>query len=103
MSDKCGRCHQSIFFPSKKCHCEEFTIIDEYGEEHSLWANGYEHAALRYAEKYNDEGALINEELNISIRDKETWEVKEYYVGAEPSVRYYSGERETKESKDEDK
>jgi len=81
--ERCKRCGNFSF--EQDCKCKEFAIIDEDGEEHSIWSLGDgESAALAYAEKSNTDGDyyLINNEVIISV------DGVNYLIGAEPDIMY---------------
>lgn len=85
---RCEKCKEFQADNIKECSCKEYTIIKD-GEEHKLWANHMEHAALRFAEDYNDNGdhSLMGEEIYIEVRDAEGKTTK-FCISAEPDIHY---------------
>ena len=81
----CKNCGDYRFDSVKKCHCKEFTVIDEDGEEHLVWGMTDEGAALKYAETSNVDGDyyLMNESAEVSVNGKS------FKIGAEPDVHYW--------------
>ena len=69
------------------CPCEAFTIIDENGEEHKIFAIAEYSAALKYAEVANTCGDyyLMNESVEIKVNGKS------FEISAEPDI-YYSAD-----------
>ncbi len=84
----CKKCGDTMFIPfggkAEECDCREIFIIDEDGEEHSLYARHAEAAALKYAEESNTNGDyyLMNETVEITV------DGKPFSIGAEPDVHY---------------
>jgi len=84
----CDRCKEYRFlsFGNKdtECQCKEFTIIDEDGEEHTLYAIDDHSAALTYAEESNCSGDyyLMNETVRIEV------DGNPFNISAEPDIHY---------------
>lgn len=84
----CNKCGEAMFTilggEIEKCKCSEFYIIDEDGEEHSLYARDEDAAALKYAEESNTNGDyyLMNETVQITVNGKP------FSISAEPDVHY---------------
>ena len=82
---KCGEAMFTIFGGGvEKCSCRKIFIIDEDGEEHSLYALDEEAAALKYAEESNTSGDyyLMNETVRITVGGKP------FSISAEPNIHY---------------
>ena len=81
---QCRKCKEYRYAEVKECHCKEFTVIDEDGEEHDVRAMDKEGAALKYAEESNVEGDyyLMNETVVIEV------DGTKFCIGAEPDVHY---------------
>jgi len=79
--DKCGAC---FMVEIDKCPCKEFKIVDEGGDEHTVWARDERRAALKYAEVSNEERDyyLMNETVEITVNGED------YKISAEPDVHY---------------
>lgn len=90
--EQCSRCNELMFrsFTGKspKCGCKEFIIIDEDGEEWPTFAHCEHSAALKYAEKSNQDGDyyLMNETAQITV------DGKSFSISAEPDVYYSASE-----------
>lgn len=89
--EQCNRC-KDFLYPTfngavRECGCKSFTVIDEEGEEHTVFAYDAQSAALKYAEHSNIEGDyyLMNETAEITVNGKP------FNISAEPDV-YYSAE-----------
>jgi hypothetical protein len=82
---KCGELKFLMFGGiSAECHCKEFTIIDEDGEDHKIIANDEHDAARKFAEKSNTNGDyyLMDSTAKITVNGKE------FIIGAEPDIHY---------------
>lgn len=82
---KCGKCGDYWFETDViPHHCESFTIFDEDGEEHEIYASNEQDAALKYANKSNVEHDhyLVNSSVEIVINGNK------YKISAEPDVFY---------------
>ena len=86
----CKKCGDYRFDTVGKCHCKEFTVIDEDGEEYSVYGMTDEGAALKYAEESNVDGDyyLMNESVEVSVNGKV------FNIGAEPDIHYWAREKE---------
>ena len=80
---RCDRC-RDFLFNDKECQCTEFLIVDEDGEDHTVWALTEHGAVLAYAEKANTEGDYYLMETEVEI----TCDGKKYAIGAEPDIHY---------------
>ncbi len=85
---QCKKCGEYRFSTVTECHCKEFIVIDEDGEDHSLFAMDEQGAALKYAEKSNENGDyyLMNESVEIMVNNTK------YEISAEPDVHYSANE-----------
>jgi len=87
--DRCDRCDEFIF-PSFKevagveCSCIEFLIVDDDGEEHEIFANHADDAAIKFATDYNENCGylLIGNEMKITV------DGVPYVISAEADVCY---------------
>ena len=67
--------------------CTPVYIVFHEEEPHEVRAHTFESAAVKYAERYNDEGDLMNDDIEIEV-EKDGIK-KKFNVGAEPDI-YYS-------------
>ena len=80
----CGKCGDYVF-ATDKCNCRLYNVIDdEWGESVTIYAQSEQGAAKKHAEKYNEDGGLINESKTILVNGSA------YMISAEPSVEYYA-------------
>jgi hypothetical protein len=82
---KCG----SYIFRGNKCACIAFTVTDEDGEEHEIFASSDHEAALKYAEKSNVENDyyLLDESVGVAVNGKE------FTISAEQDIQYSASEK----------
>ncbi len=84
--EQCKKCNDFFFTHLKtECGCKPFTVEYE-GEQTTVYAHDAEASALKFAEKINDEGDLMNEEEIITVNGVG------FVVGAEPDVHYTANE-----------
>ena len=95
---QCSRCKEFYNYGTgllqrPDCGCKEFTVVDEDGEEHDLYASDPEKAALRFTKIYNSDGdySLMNETLDIEVQGPDG--VKRFIIGAEPDIYYFANEK----------
>lgn len=88
---QCGKCDEYRFDSVIKCNCKKFTI-DHHGEPYERYAMDFEDAAMKWAQKYNDEGSLIDSEEDVVVTS-DTGETKVFTVGAETDVQYSATEK----------
>ena len=79
----CKKCHDPMF-TNQPCCCQEYTIIDEDGEESTSYATDEHSAALKYAQQSNEANDyyLTNESRIITINGNK------YKIEAEPDINY---------------
>ena len=84
---ECEKCKGYRMSSVTTCHCKQFTVTNEDGEDIEFYAMDEDGAALKYAEYTNIEGDyhLMNETVDILVNGKA------FRVGAEPDI-YYSSE-----------
>lgn len=80
--EKCDKCNDYGW--KQPCMCKPFDVIDEDGEEYTVYSLGEEDAALKFAKSSNEEGDyyLMNESVEITVNGSE------YSISAEPDVHY---------------
>lgn len=81
----CTRCNEYHYNINKNdCPATAYVIIDQYEEEHTIYAMSEYDAAIKYARWYNERGDydLMNDEQNIKVNGKP------YVVSAEPDIHY---------------
>lgn len=84
----CKKCGELLFWKhgsnTSECNCQPFSIIDEDGEEHKIYARDDENAAMKYAEKSNENGDyyLMNTTVEIEVNGRR------FRIGAERDVHY---------------
>lgn len=78
--EDCG----SLRFNDKSCPCIAFTVIDEEGEDHTVFGVSKDDAATKFAEWSNVNGDyhLMNESVEITV-DGEA-----FVISAEPEIHY---------------
>ena len=88
---KCKKCGE-YKFPNKfsnvgVCHCKVFKIIDRDGDDHDVYAIDATGAALKFAEKSNENGDyyLMGESAVIDV------DGRKFRISAEPDI-YYSAD-----------
>ena len=82
----CKKCHEHIFERSNECKCTEFIVKDENGDDHSVYANDEESAALKFAQDYNESGdeRLTNKFMVITVNNTQ------WRISAETDINYYA-------------
>lgn len=90
----CKKCNKLRFSSETECKCRSFIITDEDGEVHEIFSAGVQDAAEKFAQKYNENNdyCLMNETMNITIKDICFDEIIKYTVGAEPDIYYFANE-----------
>lgn len=83
---QCERCKEwrSRRHDDTECECKEFTVIDEDGEEHTVFANEEYLAALRYAKTSNEDGDYYLMDSGVEIKVNSS----AYVISAEPDIHY---------------
>ena len=86
MMKLCDKCKDYTF--ADTCGCEPYTVIDEDGDDHEVYAIGEHSAALKYAEDSNTSGDyyLMDETIRITVNGTA------YNISAEPDVHYSANE-----------
>jgi DNA-directed RNA polymerase subunit M/transcription elongation factor TFIIS len=84
----CEKCGELLFWRhganTGECNCQPFTVVDEDGEEHKVNARSSEDAALKYAEKSNENGDyyLMDNTVEITVNGEL------FRIGAEMDIHY---------------
>jgi len=88
----CEKCGELKLPMTKVCHCQPFYIVSDEGES-KIYAGNEEQAALKYAEKYNENGdySLMNETMDIEV------DGVPYKIGAEPDIHYRANKIEVED------
>ena len=81
--DKCGN-----YSLDERCPCVSFTVINEDGEEHKIFALSAYNAAIKYAQKSN----VDNDNYLVGSREVVTVNGKEYTIGAVKEIEYFASE-----------
>ena len=83
----CNKCGE--WLRNNKCSCIAFTVTDEDGEDHEIFAVSEHGAAIKYAEKSNVENDyyLLDEPVGISVNGKE------FTISAEQDIQYSASEK----------
>ena len=82
----CKRCGEYQIYAD--CGCSEFSLITEEGEECTIFAIDEQAAALKYAQRSNENGDyyLMNDSVEIYVSGKK------FMIGAEPDIHYSARE-----------
>ena len=88
MGWNCKKCNDYKLDNVVECHCQPFTVIDDEGEEHEVFSFSEWSAALKYAEKSNENGDyyLMDNGVDITVNGKA------YHISAEPDIHYSATE-----------
>jgi len=84
----CPKCNKYKFSTVKQCACKPFTVINEDGDEYEVYAMDKEDAALKYAEKSNEENEYYLLESSVIV----TIDGDQFEISAEPSINYSANE-----------
>jgi len=81
--ERCKKC-DDLLFSFENHSCTPFTVIDENGDESEVYARDEDDAAVRFAQKSNEDGDyyLMNNCVDIEVNGKE------YSISAEPDIHY---------------
>ena len=91
MMVQCKICHEYKFsWKEHKCNPIFEILHEDYNGDEWMEQRGFdfEDAAKKYAEDYNTEGDLMNDEIDIKVKNPETQEIKTITIGAEPDIFY---------------
>jgi hypothetical protein len=92
---KCEICKEFDLMDRHKCQpVFYYKFIDWDDEFVEIRAFDFKEAAEKFGEKYNDEGDLMNNEIEVIISDGKI--EKKFCVSAEPDVHYSATELKNK-------
>ena len=93
--ERCKRCGDWLSNSQIECRCKrfEYRALEWLGDDwQEIYAYDAEEAARLAGEKNDDERSLIDDDVEIDIRDSEGV-VTTYSVSAEVDVDYYAREK----------
>ena len=87
--NRCPRCNDLVY-GTRQCQCEPFEIIDQDGDEHTVYAFDEWNAALAWAKDSNEGNDYYLMEQSVDITVNGTV----FCVSAEPDIHYSANKKE---------